>query len=233
MKALLKKELQYYFNNPIGFIIICLFAIVANFLFLKDLFVYGSASLRPFFNLLPWISLIFVPALGMRVLSEEKRTNTIELLLSLPVTETQIIVAKFIATIVLLSISLLLTFALPISLAILSKLYLPEVLVGYMGSLLFMSAASALTLLCSAQTKNQVVAFLFSTVILFVFITVNSDFMANMIPQFMQSFINMLSPMYHLQNFVKGVIDIRSVFYFISAIIAVLTMTIVTVEKRG
>src|SRR4030065_469479 len=78
MKYLYKKELNYYLNNPIGYIVLVLFAVFANFLFVKDIFIVGSASMRPFFNFLPWLFLIFVPALTMRIISEEKRVNTID-----------------------------------------------------------------------------------------------------------------------------------------------------------
>lgn len=233
MKALIQKELRYYFNNPIGFIVVGLFAFAANFLFLKDIFMYSSASLRPFFNVIPWISLIFVPALAMRMMAEEKRTNTLEILLSLPVTEAQIVGAKFVALCILLILGLILTLALPIALVILTKLYVPELAVGYLGSFLYMAAAGGVSLFFSSQTKNQVVAFLFSILTLFIAITMNSDFMANIIPLGLQNYVNMISPLYHLQNFIKGVIDIRSLFYFISAIVGTLWMTIVTLEKRG
>src|SRR3989344_9699856 len=93
-KNLYKKELNYYLNNPIGYIVVVLFAVFANFLFVKDIFVIGSVSLRPFFSFLPWLFLVFVPALTMRVLSEEKRINTIEVLLTLPISELQIVLAK-------------------------------------------------------------------------------------------------------------------------------------------
>ncbi len=126
MKTLYKKELSYYFNNPIGYIVMILFAVFANFLYVKDIFVIGSASMQPFFGILPWLLLIFIPALSMRILSEEKRTNTIEILLTLPVSETQIIISKFLALTTLLFVSLLLTFGLPVSLMFLTKIYLPE-----------------------------------------------------------------------------------------------------------
>ena len=232
MKALLKKELQYYFNNPIGYIVIGLFAVSANFLYLKDLFAVGSASLQPFFGILPWLSLIFIPAITMRMFAEEKRTNTIELLLSFPISELQIVVAKFLALCLLILIGLGLTLALPVSLAVLTKLYLPEILVGYFGTFLFMASFCGISLFFSAQTKNQVVALLISVVVLFILVTLGSDFLSNILPQALQNTVSMVSPTYHLQNFVKGVIDIRSLFYFISLIAVGLFMTIISIEKR-
>jgi len=91
MITLYKKELSYYLSNSVGYIILILFAGFANFLFVKDVFLLGSVSMRPFFSVIPWLFMIFVPAISMRSISEERRTNTIETLLTLPVSETQIV----------------------------------------------------------------------------------------------------------------------------------------------
>src|SRR3990167_478658 len=126
MYTLYKKELGYYLNNPVGYIIVILFGVFANFLFVKDLFLIGTASMKPFFAFIPWLFLIFIPALSMRILSEEKRTNTLETLLTLQISETQIVIAKFLALLTIAAIGLVLTLSLPVSLAVLSGLYLPE-----------------------------------------------------------------------------------------------------------
>jgi len=232
MFTLYKKEIQYYLNNPIGYIILVLFGVFANFLFVKDIFIVGSASMRPFFGVLPWLLLVFIPALTMRMLSEEKRTNTVEVLLTLPVSETQIILAKVLALTTLIATGFLLTLSLPVSLAILTKLYFPEILAGYFGSLLLAVSFISIALFFSAQTKNQVVAFLFSVLALFVFLVLGTDFMAGIIPKDILDILIYFTPMYHLQNFIKGVIDIRSVFYFISLFGIFILLTIVQLEKR-
>src|SRR4030042_2761353 len=135
MKYLYKKEINYYLNNPLGYIVVILFAVFANFLFVKDLFLVGSASMRSFFAILPWLLMIFIPALTMRILAEEKRTNTIEVLLTLPISETQIILAKFFALTTIVSLAFVLTIGLPVSLGFLTKMYLPEIFIGYLGSI--------------------------------------------------------------------------------------------------
>ena len=114
MFKLFKKELDYYLNNPIGYVVLILFVVFANFLYIKDIFVVGSASLRPFFGVLPWLLMIFIPALAMRSVAEEKRSNTIEVLLTLPISETQIVIAKFMALMILMGIGLLLTIGLTV-----------------------------------------------------------------------------------------------------------------------
>lgn len=232
MFTLYKKELKYYLNNPIGYIIVILFAVFSNFLFVKDIFVVGSASMRPFFNLLPWLFLIFVPALTMRIISEERKNNTIEVILTLPVSETQIVLSKFFALSTLIGIALLLTMGLSISLFFLTKFYIPEIIISYIGSLLLAGVFIGITMFFSSQTKNQVVAFLASVITLFALLVLGTDFMATIFPKTILDFLNYFTPQYHLANFVKGVVDMRSIIYFVTLISMTLFLTIVSLEKR-
>lgn len=232
MLTLFKKEILFYFNNPIGYIVSILFALFANFLFIKDLFLRGDSSMRSFFDLLPWLLIIFIPALGMRVFAEEKRTNTIELLLSLPISEFSLVTAKFLGLVFFGSVSLALTFSLPILLSIIGKPALSEIIVSYSGSVLLLATFSALSLFFSSVTKNQIIAFLFSTVALFFLILLGTDFFATVIPHFISEYIVGLSPLNHYDSFLKGLVDIRAVFYFISFIVLFIFMTIISIEKR-
>lgn len=232
MKVLYKKELNYYLNNPIGYIVVILFAVFANFLFVKDLFLVGSASMRSFFAILPWLLMIFIPALSMRILSEEKRTNTIEVLLTLPISETQIVLAKFLALVTLVCLAFILTVALPISLGFLTKMYLPEILIGYLGSILLAASFISLSMFFSNQTANQVVAYLVAVLTIFTFLLLSTDFTASILPKIIQDFLSYFSPSYHLQNFIKGVVDLRSLFYFLSMNVLFLFLTIIDLEKR-
>jgi len=233
MKNLIKKEVSHYLNNPLGYIVIILFGIFANLFFVKDLFVVGSASLRPFFLLLPWFLLVFIPAVSMRAFSEEKRNNTIEVLLTLPYLETQIVLAKFFAVLTVFIIALSLTLSLPFSLFLLTKIYLPEILIGYLGTLFLGASFSAISLFFSSQTKNQVVAFLLSVITLFFLLVLGSDFLASYLPKIVQEFFVPFSPFYHFQNFIKGVFDFRSLFYFSSFVFLFLFLTVLELEKRN
>ena len=233
MKNLYKKELNYYLNNPIGYIVVVLFAVFANFLFVKDIFVIGSASMRPFFNFLPWLFLIFIPALTMRTLSEEKRVNTIEVLLTLPLSEMQVVLTKLLALLTMMSIGLLLTLGLPISLSFLTRIYLPEIIVGYLGGVFLAAFYISLSMFFSSQTKNQVVAFLTSVMSLFFLLVLGTEFTTNVLPRSIQDFLVYFSPVNHLGNFIKGVIDLRSLFYFASFTVMFVFLTVVDLEKRG
>ena len=233
MLNLYKKEINYYLNNPVGDISIILFALFANFLFVKDIFVVESASMRPFFAFLPWLFMILIPALSMRILSEEKRMNTIEILLTLPISETQIVIAKFLALLTLTIIGLLLTIGLPISLSFITKIYYPEIIVAYGGVIALASALISLSMFFSVRTKNQVVAFLSSVIVIFLLMVMATDFLATVLPRFIEDYFSYLTPLYHYQNFIKGVIDIRSLFYFLSFCITFLFLTIIDLERRG
>ena len=237
MLALYKKELQFYLNNPIGYIVIVLFGVFANFLFVKDIFVYGSASLRPFFDILPWLMMVFIPAVAMRSFSEEKRNNTIEILLSLPISETQIVLAKFFALLTLVSIGLILTVSLPVSLYFLvtgtgSRIHIPELFIGYFGQILIAAAFLSISMFFSSQTKNQIIAFLASTITLFFLIIFSTDFVASFLPFIVQTGLVYLSPVSQVEGFSKGVVDVRSLYYFLSFVIVFLFLTIVDVERR-
>ncbi len=232
MKSLYKKEIGYYLNNPIGYIIVILFGVFANFLFVKDIFLIGTASMKPFFSFLPWLFMIFIPALSMRILSEEKRTNTLETLLTLPISETQIVTAKFFALLTVVCIGLLLTLSLPISLAFLSGLYFPETLVGYLGAISISASFIAVCMFFSSQTKNQVVAFLSSVIVLFLLIVLATDFISTIFPRILLDYAILFSPTYHLQNFIKGILDFRSIFYFLGITTIFLFLTIIDLEKR-
>lgn len=237
MKSLIKKELGHFFNNPFGFIILIVFGVFANFLFVKDLFLIGTVSMRQFYSMVPWTAMIFIPALSMRSLADEKRLNTIEILRTLPVTETQIIVAKFVSLLIVSMVGLVLTLGLPISLNALgssvgSILYIPEILIGYIGLVAYFAMGISLSIFFSGMTSNQVVALLLSAVTLFVLNLVGTDFMGTVLPKIAQDVLVTLSPINHLDVFVKGILDIRSIFYFLSTTTIFLFLTIIDLEKR-
>ncbi len=232
MLTLYKKELQYYLNNPIGYIVVILFSVFVNFLFVKDIFVVGVASMRGFFDIAPWLLMIFIPAVTMRIFSEEKRINTLEILLSLPVGEEKIVIAKFLALLTIVAIGLGLTFSLPLSLSFLTKIYLPEVIVGYLGLILFSIMAISFSMIFSLLTKNQVVAFLASAIVIFISLVLGGDFFASILPRLVRDFLIYFSPQYHLLNFEKGVIDLRGVFYFLSGTIIFLLINIFLLKNR-
>jgi ABC-2 type transport system permease protein len=232
LKALYKKEISYYLNNPVGYIILILFGVFANFWFVKDIFVVGTASMRAFFDFTPWLLLLFIPALTMRIFAEEKRNNTIEVLLTLPVSERQIVWAKFHALLTLVGIGLLLTISLPLTLAFLAKVYLPEVIVGYLGLLLLSAFLISLSMIFSLLSKNQVVAFLSSLLAGFFLFVLGSEFLSNFLPKIVLDLFIYYTPLYHLFSFNRAVLDLRSIVYFVSSTIAFLLICKFLLENR-
>jgi len=232
MITLFKKELRYYLNNPIGYIVLILFATTINFLYMKDVFIIGSVSVQSFFSLIPWIFLVFIPALVMRSLAEEKRLNTIEILFTLPVSKLQIMIAKFLTSFVLVCIGLLLTASVPVTFIFLLHLSVPEILTGYMGCLLVACVFISISLFFSSLTKSQVVSFLFSLVTLFIFLGISSELLSSVLPKVAQDILIYFSPIYHFQNFIKGIIDLRSLYYFISITVLFLFLTLIRLRKR-
>lgn len=233
MFHLYKKELYYYLNNATGYIVVILFAVFANFMFMKDIFVSGSGSMRPFFGLAPWLLMVFIPAVSMRIIAEEKRINTMEVLLTLPVSETQLVVAKFAALMTVVLIGLSLTCGIPLTLAIAAGVYLPEIIVGYAGLILLSAAYTGISMFFSSLTKNQVIALLASVIVLFLLNVLATDFVATAAPKIVQDNLMYFSPLYHLQNFMNGLLDIRSITYFVSLTAVALFVTVADMEKRG
>jgi ABC-2 type transport system permease protein len=217
MITLYKKELNYYLNNPVGYVVIALFAGITNFLFLRDLFITGSVTLKNLFSLLPWLFMIFIPALTMRSFSEEKRANTMEVLLTLPITEGRIVLAKFMSYVTLAAIGLMLTLSLPVAFYFLARVYIPEILVGYFGSLLLAAFYVSLSLFFSSLTKNQIISLLLSVAVLFALLGITGELFTSFLPKLLQDALTFFSPLYHMESFVKGVLDIRSLYYFLSA----------------
>jgi ABC-2 type transport system permease protein len=177
--------------------------------------------------------LIFIPALAMRSFAEEKRNNTIETLLSFPITETEIVLAKSGALFTLVGMALSLTLLIPVTLIYYSHLYIPEILSGYVGLLLYGLSVIGISVFFSSITKNQVIAFLYSVICVFLMLVIATEFTANVLPKLVQDAVTYFGFLYHLSNFIKGVIDIRSVFYFISLFAVSTFLTVINLERRG
>jgi len=230
---LFKKELMSYFNSPIAYIIIGVFLVVGNWLFFKNFFIFGETNMRNYFSLLPWIFLFLAPALTMRLWAEEKKTGTVEFLLTLPVTDWQVVLAKFFGSLAFMFISLLLTITIPFSLATLGDIDMGPVIGGYLGSLFLGGAYLSLGLLISSLTKNQIIAFILGLVASFVAFVVGSDFLLLGVPNFFAGIMKFLGLGSHFYNIAKGVIDSKDVIYYLSFIFIFLWLNSQVIKKRG
>src|SRR5688572_30959658 len=162
-----KRELGSYFGSPVAYVFLVIFLLLTGFFTFTagNFFERGEASLAAFFGWHPWLYLVLVPAVGMRVWAEERRSGTIELLLTMPVTTWQAIVAKFLASWLFLALALVLTFPAVLTVNVLGDPDNGIIAAGYLGSLLLAGAYLAVSCMTSAMTRNQVVAFILSIVI--------------------------------------------------------------------
>lgn len=228
-----KKELWAYFNSPIAYIFIGVFLIAGNWLFFNSYFIIGQASVRNYFVLLPWIFLFLAPAITMRVWAEEKKSGTIELLLTLPASDWQVVLAKFFGALVFLAISLLFSLSLPISVSFLGNLDWGPVIGSYAGALLLGGSYLALGLFISAMTKNQIIAFILALVASFGVFIIGADFVLAGAPQFAVPIMKFVGLGSHFYNISKGVIDTKDLIYYASFIFLFLWLNARVIEARS
>ena len=230
---LFKKELMSYFNSPIAYIFIGVFLIVGNWLFFNSFFLIGQVNMRGYFDLLPWIFLFLSPAITMRLWAEEKRSGTIEFLLTLPITDWQVVLSKFFGALVFMFISLLLSISLPITLMFLGNVDLGPIIGGYLGALLLGGSYLALGLFISSLTKNQIIAFILSLSFSFIVFIIGADFVLMKVPGFLAPIMRFFGLGSHFYNIAKGVIDSKDIIYYCSFIFLFLWLNVRTIESRG
>ena len=186
---------------------------------LGGFFEIGQASLaQPFFFWHPWLYLFLVPAVGMRLWSEERRLHTMELLLTMPISSWQAIVGKFLASWLFLVIALALTFPVVMTVTYLGNADGGEIITGYIGSALLAGGYLAVTAMTSAMTRNQVISFILSVVICFFLLLCGYEPVTRLLPEKMVGLVSGFSSLFHFANFQRGVIDSRDLVYFLSLI---------------
>jgi len=209
-----KRELKVYFVSPIAYIVISIFLLVTGWFFFTTFFLHNQASLRNFFALLP-ISLSFVvPAITMRLFSEELNVGSYEILLTLPVTFLDVVLGKFLAAVAFVAIMLTPTLSYPITVSFLGQLDWGPVVGGYVGAILLGGSFSAIGLFASSLTRNQIIAFIVAMAICFSLTLV--DKMLFFLPQSLLGLLEYLGAGFHFENVSKGIIDSRDIVYFLS-----------------
>ncbi|MBI4812733.1 ABC transporter permease subunit [Candidatus Falkowbacteria bacterium] len=231
--TLFKKEYMSYFNSPIAYIFIGVFLVAGNWLFFNSFFIAGQASLRPFFALLPWMFLFLAPALTMRLWAEEKKSGTIEFLLTLPITDWQAVLAKFLSALIFTLAALFFTLTLPITIAFLGDVDFGPIIGGYLGALLLAGAYLALGLFISSLTKNQIIAFILGLAASFFVFIIGADFILAQAPQALVPIIKFLGLGEHFYNIAKGVIDTKDIIYYLSFIFLFLWLNVRVIERKG
>ncbi len=226
IKTIAKRELAGYFASPVAYVFIVIFLLMTGFFtfMMGGFFEQGQANLHSFFLWHPWLYLFLVPAVGMRLWSEEKRLGTMELLLTMPITPWQAIVGKFLASWIFLGIALALTFPIFFTVNYLGSPDNGVILSSYFGSFLLSGAYLAVSCMTSAMTRNQVVSFIVSVVVCFLLILVGyppvTGFLYQVVgmSQPMVEMVAAFSVMTHFEALQRGVLDSRDFIFFLSVI---------------
>lgn len=234
--AIAKREMTGYFSTPVAYVFIVIFvALSGAFTFyIGGFFERGQASLESFFAFHPWLYLFLIPAVSMRLWSEERKTGTIELLMTLPVTTSDAVIGKFLAAWAFIAVALALTFPLWITVNVLGDPDNGVVLASYMGSFLMAGAFLAIGSCVSALTRNQVIAFIVAATVCFLFTMSGLEMVLDVFrawaPHLLVDTVASLSFLTHFDRVTKGLIDLRDLMFFVSMIAFWLFATVVAVD---
>ena len=226
-----EKECRTYFVSPIAYIVISIFLLVTGWFFFMTFFLYNQADLRNYFALLPIIFSFVVPAITMRLFSEELNVGSYEILLTMPVTFRDVVMGKFLASVVFIAAMLIPTFTYPVTVVFLGQLDWGPVVGGYIGAVLLGAAFSAIGLFSSSLTRNQIIAFITGMAICFSLTLI--DKMLFFLPNVLLGFLQYLGADFHFRNISKGVIDSRDILYFLSVSFVGLYCTHLALQEKS
>lgn len=223
--VLARKELKAHFDSPTAYVLLTVWAAIVAFFFFRAAYLIGEASLRPLFELLPWFLLFFVPAVTMRSLAAEKKDGTIELLLSHPISEAEVVIGKLLANVLFMLTALGLTLTIPLGLSLGGSLDLGMVLGQYMGAVFLIIGLTAVGLFSSSASRNQTTAFIIALAGCFVLLATGLDFIIMSVPSALTDPVRQLSALTHFDSMTRGVIALTDVAYFaaLTAIFLVLS----------
>ena len=235
---IIKRELLSYFRSPVAYVFIIIFLVstTGTTWYLGNFFESNEASLELFFFFHPWLYLILIPAVGMRLWAEDRRQGTIEILLTLPVGLGTAVLGKFLAAWLFIGAALALTFPMAITTAYLGDPDWGMLLTGYLGSFLMGGAYMAISCFTSSLTKNQVVSFITSFIVCLVLVLLGwgvlTRTLTDLFPVWMADLIAQFSFTTHFNGIRRGLIDIRDVIYFLSIIGAMLLANVMVLENK-
>lgn len=235
---IMRRELASYFTTPVAYVFIVIFLVLAGAFtfYLGGFFERGQADLLPFFNFHPWLYLFLVPALSMRLWSEERKSGSIELLMTLPLRRSEAVLGKFLAAWLFTGIALALTFPIWLTVNYLGAPDNGAILTGYLGSLLMAGGFLAIGACISATTRNQVIAFILTVVVCFAFLLAGFplvlDLFSGWAPGFLVDAIASLSFLTHFESLSRGVIELRDLLYFVLVIGTWLTANAIVLDIK-
>lgn len=229
-KSVFKKEIKSHFYSPVAYIVMILFLLVTGFLFFRDFYINGRADLRMFFQLLPFTFSIFIPALTMKLFSEEKSSGSFEMLMTLPLSPVEVVAGKFFSVLAVIVIMILPTLFYVVSAAFAGSIDFGPVIGGYLALILMAGMYVSIGLFFSSLTKSQIAAFLSSAGVCFLLTVVGA--LLAYVPGRVAAFFQYLSTSFHFQNVAKGVIDSKDLIYFICSSILMLMLTVKSVKEK-
>ena len=233
----IRRELADYFATPVAYVFIVIFLALLGSLtfFMGSFFGRGQADLSAFFQFHAWVYMLLIPAISMRMWAEERKSGTIELLMTLPLSLKQVVIGKYLAAVIFTAITLALTFPFWMTVNYLGNPDNGIILAGYVGSLLMAAGFLAVGAFISALTKNQVVAFVMTTAVCFLLIASGTpivlSFFSDWAPKIVVEFISSLSFLTHYADISKGVLDLRDLIYFLSLIAVFLFANMLAVDR--
>lgn len=228
--AISKRELRTYFNSPVAYIVATAYLLIAGFLFWSGLMVEKQAELRQYFGLVPIFFCFLIPAITMRLLAEEKSAGTLELLITMPVRDWEVVVGKFLAAFALVATIIGLTLVYAISVSFVGPIDKGPTYGGYLGLTLMGGAYVGIGLMASSLTRNQIVAFIIAFAISFSLYLVGR--VAPLLPPALQPVLAFLSIDAHFESIARGVIDTRDVLYYLSVMVVSMVIATVSLESR-
>ncbi len=232
ISTIMRRELGAYFNSPIAYVVISVFLVLSAFLFFNALFLQQQAELRELFDGF-WTTLLVAilgPAITMRLFAEERSNDTLELLLTMPVTDWDIVLGKYLAALVLFGYAMLAMGCFAVTVAWLGPLDKGAAFAGFVGLFLTTATYMAIGLMASAFTKNQIVAFLMAVTMCLLLWLVGK--VVQVMPPSIQPFVDWIGVDNHIGNMARGVFDTRDILYFFSIIASCLLVTQTTLESR-
>ena len=234
--TIFRRELAGYFATPLAYVFIVIFLVMGGILtfFVGNFFERGQADLQPFFTFHPWLYVVLIPALSMRLWAEERRSGTIELFLTLPIRMTEAVVGKFLAAWCFSGIALALTFPFWITVNFLGRPDNGVILASYIASWLMAGTMLAVGACVSIMTKNQVIAFVVTAALGFILTVAGSPIVLGLFqgwaPEWLVRGVTQVSFLGHFSAITRGVIDMRDLVYFLSVMIAFLAANAILVD---
>jgi ABC-2 type transport system permease protein len=225
-----RREIRTYFNSPVAYIVVPVFLVITGYLFFTQLFLEKQADMRGFFNIMPLLFMFLIPAITMRLLADEKSSGTLELLITLPVRDWEVVVGKFLAAMALLCTAIGLTLVFAITVKSLGPLDRGPTIGGYLGLLLMGGAYVSIGVMASSLTRNSIVSFIVAFAISFALYLLGR--LTQFLPEALQKLVAYLSIDGHFENIGRGVVDTRDLIYYLSVMGVCLLVATLSLESR-